>query len=67
MDVPPSAGLAPAWVAAKTEAADQAVQLAAAKRCAEADERAADRLERAAERRPPPASPGQGTRVDRRA
>jgi hypothetical protein len=66
MDVPSSAGLAPAWVAAKTQSADQAVQRAAAKQRAEADERAAGRLERAAERRPPPA-PGQGTRVDRRA
>jgi hypothetical protein len=67
MDVPSSAGLAPAWVAAKTEAADQAVQLAAVKQRAQAEQRAAEMLERAVERRPPPAPPGQGTRVDTRA
>jgi hypothetical protein len=67
MDLTASAGLAPAWVAAKRQAADQAVQLAVVKQRADAEKRAADMLERAAERRSPPAPPGQGTRVDTRA
>ena len=69
MNVSSPAGIASAWTATRADAKEQAVQFAALKSQAQADQALAEMVETAVETPPPspPAPPGQGRYVDVRA
>jgi hypothetical protein len=64
MDVTSPTGIASAWLAVKTDATQQAVQLSMLKQQAEVERSLGQLVEQAVEERAPPAPEGQGGQVD---